>query len=143
MMGRRLSLDPMDFHVDTLDVFAISLGGLIGLALLPEDPGWLVERVVVSICVLVVITAKRLFVPTAPGRQDTSVLTRMLFLFLSIVGTACTFGGFALAMFYVPELETPRPGWPEGRLQHVLVVSGFGLLGVSAILDRLFLKRAA
>ena len=42
--------------------------------------------------------------------------------------------------FDVPELEGPGPGWPEGRLQHLLLAGGAALLTISALLDRVFLK---
>lgn len=134
-------LEDLDFNVDTVDVFTISLGGLLGLMLLPADPSAWLEEVVICTCVLVFISIKRFFLPTPAERPNTTVGMRMLFLFLSIIGTGCTFGAIALGIYDVPELEQPSPGWPEGRLQLVLLSSGLGLLATSVILDRWLLKR--
>lgn len=130
----------LDFNVDTVDVLAITIGGLVGLWLLPADPPYWLERIVVPCCAFGAVTAKRVFLPTAPARTDVGPLQRMGFLFLSIIGTVCTLGGFALVAFDVPELEGPGPGWPEGRLQHLLLGGGAALLTISALLDRVFLK---
>ena len=130
-----------DFNVDTVDVFTISLGGLLGLALLPADPSLSLEEVVIGTCVLVFVSIKRFFIPTPAQRTDTTMGTRMLFLFLSIIGTGCTFGAIALGIYDVPELEQPSPGWPDGRLQLLLLTSGLGLLAASVFLERWLLKK--
>jgi hypothetical protein len=130
------------FNIDTLDVMVISLGVLVALGILPEGAVLMTEKVVVAACLTLSLTLKRLLIPTARSSPESSLLSRMLFLFFSITGTLSTFAGVALTFLEAPEAELRRPGWPEGRLVQVLLVSGFGLLGTSVLLDRLFLRRS-
>lgn len=131
-----------DFNVNTVDVFTTSLGGLLGLMLLPEEPSLWLEKVVVAGCVFAFISVKRVFFPTPPARPDTTMGTRMVFLFLSIIGTGCTFGGIALGIYEVPELEGTALGASDDSLQLALLCTGFGLLTVSMFIDRWRLKTA-
>ena len=109
------------FNVDTLDVMAVSLGVLVGLGILPEDADLMTEKVVVAVCLTVPLALKRRLLPTARSNPESGLVARMLFLLFSITGTLCTFAGVALTFLDVPEVELPRPGWPEGRLVQVLL----------------------
>ena len=136
-------MDDEGFNVDTVDVLAITIGGLIGLWLLPADPGWWLERVVVPVVALGALTAKRFLLPTLPPRRDTHPLLRMVFLFLSIVGTVCTLGGGAMLVVDVPDLDGSAFGWPQERVRNALLVCGVGLMLLSTLLDRAWLKGAS
>lgn len=131
---------PASFHVDTADVLAVTVGGLAGLWLLPAEAGWWTERVVVPLCALAVLTAKRSVLPTLPPRPDVHPVTRLGFLFLSILGSVSALGGLALVFVEVPDLDAVALGWPQARVCRSVLFSGGALLAAATVLDRLFLK---
>ena len=126
-----------DMELDTLDIVVAVATIVAAFSLLTLTGWWDFEDEVICCMLLATVGAKRLYIPTSPKREDSSMLARLMFLFLAITGAAAAVLSF-VAMYTdqglraaaSPALVLQSAGWPL-------------LLGAAALLTAFFIERAA
>lgn len=123
--------DKLNF--DTIDILFAAIGGFVALSILPFPADRLIERIVVPLSMLLMVTIKRFLFPTKLPNPDARGILRMTYLLIAFVGTA--FLGLALLAVYLDLAEFREP-----RARNALLLIGALLLSVATLIDKRFLK---
>ena len=123
--------DKLNF--DSLDILAAGLGAIAAFSVLPVPGERNTERIVVGISVFLAVAIKRKFVPTLSPNPSSSILLRLSFLLIALVG-ACLLGlVFIDNVFNVGIFPNPSQ-------ENYATFFGMFLMVIATFIDRRYLK---
>ncbi len=120
-------------NFDTLDILAAAIGVALAFMMLPFPSDRTTERVVVGISVFLMVVIKRCIFPTKTANPESKASTRMAYLLIALIGTACL--ALALLGIFAGLEEFSKPAVIE-----ILLSVGIALLVVATFIDRSWLK---
>ena len=124
--------DKLNF--DTVDILAGAIGAFIAFSVLPISSDRGTERIVVGLSVLLMVTIKRMFVPTKSSNPESSLIIRFLFLFIALIGTGFIVLALLGILGGVQEFREPM-------IKNAMFITGIFLLSIATLIDSKYLKR--